>query len=38
VPGPDPGGRTGPSCCCVAVFCCCTRPVNSGLRISNLSV
>jgi hypothetical protein len=30
--------QTGTSCCCVAVFCCCTRPVNGGLRISNLSV
>ena len=37
-PEPDPGRRTGTSCCCVAVFCCCTRPVNCGLRISNLSV
>jgi hypothetical protein len=25
-------------CCCVAVFCCCTVPVNGGLRISNLSL
>jgi hypothetical protein len=37
-PEPDTGCRTGTSCCCVAVFCCCTRPVNWGIRISNLSV
>jgi len=30
--------RTWPSCCCVAVFCCCTSPVNSRIRVSNLSV
>jgi hypothetical protein len=37
-PEPDPGWRRGTSCCCVAVFCCCTRPWVYGLRISNLSV
>ena len=38
VPEPEPGWRRGTSCCRVAVFCCCTRPVKCGLRISNLSV
>ena len=38
VPGPDPGRETGTSFRCAAVFCCCTRPWDYGLRISNLSV
>jgi hypothetical protein len=33
-PEPDTGCRTGTSCGCAAVFCCCTRPMNCGLRIS----
>jgi hypothetical protein len=37
VPEPDLGCRRGPLCCCFAVFCCCTRPVNCGFRFSNLS-
>jgi hypothetical protein len=37
VPGPDYSRQTGTSWRCAAVFCCCTRLVNSGLRISNLS-
>ena len=35
-PEPDPDRRSGTSRCCAAVFCCCTRPVNCGLRISDL--
>jgi len=35
-PEPDPDRRSGTSRCCAAVFCCCTRPENCGLRISDL--
>jgi hypothetical protein len=38
VPGPDHSRQTGTSCRCAAVFCCCTRLVSGGLRISNSSV
>ena len=38
VPGPDHSRQTGTSCRCATVFCCCTRLLNGGLRISNLPV
>ena len=38
VPGPDHSRQTGTSCRCAAVFCCCTRLVSGGLRISNLPI